>query len=273
MPMISDNEEMLTTRVQFPPSGNEGGNSVSNEFNVTTAIDQCTVFTMLPAKGEKGDKGDPGESAYTIAQGHGFPGTEAQWEELMTETYENAQTAADAAAEASRVSAYVQGIVDEGLGPYYYTKTEADNLFAPKNNTYTKTEIDGMLLALFPIGSVYITITNMNPGNFIGGTWASFGNGRVLMGEGTGEDTNGLSQTFTGGTEGGEYTHTLSVNEIPAHNHSFYRFYSNGEDTGLSSERRENARRTHINTTSTGGGQAHNIVQPYVVVYFWRRIA
>ena len=181
--------------------------------------------------------------------------------------------AADAAAEASRVSAYVQGIVDEGLGPYYYTKTESDNLFAPKNNTYTKTEIDGMLLALFPIGSVYITITNMNPGNFIGGTWASFGIGRVLMGEGTGEDINGLSQTFAGGTEGGEYTHTLTVNEMPAHTHTFYRYLSSGSDTGISSTRHDSDKRTSINTGSTGGGQAHNIVQPYVVVYFWRRIA
>lgn len=267
MPMISDNEEMLTTRVQFPPGGNEGGTSVSNEFNVTTAIDQCTVFTMLPAKGEKGDKGDPGESAYTIAQEHGFPGTEAQWEELMTETYENAQTAADAAAEASRVSAYVQGIVDEGLGPYYYTKTESDERYVKES------EINNKLLGLFPIGSVYITITNMNPGNFIGGTWASFGNGRVLMGEGTGEDINGLSQTFAGGTEGGEYTHTLTVNEMPAHTHTFYRYLSSGSDTGISSTRHDSDKRTSINTGSTGGGQAHNIVQPYVVVYFWRRIA
>lgn len=157
MPMISDNEEMLTTRVQFPPSGNEGGNSVSNEFNVTTAIDQCTVFTMLPAKG---DKGDPGESAYTIAVQHGYRGSEAEWEELMTHTYENAQAAQDAADQANDAKQYVQAIVDQGLGAEYYNKTEVNERLALKananalNDYYTENQINGILSSNYYTKSV-----------------------------------------------------------------------------------------------------------------------
>lgn len=127
---------------------------MANEFNIKTTFDQRTIFTMLPAKGEKGDPGRDGadgQSAYIIAQQHGFPGTEAEWEQLMTETYENAQTAADAAAEARRVSADVQDIVDQGLGPYYYDKGEIDTMVgdlsisvngkANASDVYTKNQI------------------------------------------------------------------------------------------------------------------------------------
>lgn len=41
---------------------------------------------------------------------------------------------------------------------------------------------------IFPVGAVYITYDNNNPGNFLGGTWEQFGQGRTLVGEGTGND-------------------------------------------------------------------------------------
>lgn len=41
---------------------------------------------------------------------------------------------------------------------------------------------------IFPVGAVYITYDNNNPGNFLGGTWERFGQGRTLVGEGTGND-------------------------------------------------------------------------------------
>lgn len=128
---------------------------MANEFNIEAAFDKVTVFTMLPAKGEKGDPGQDGQSAYIIAREHGFPGTEAEWEQLMTETYQNAQTAADAAVEARRVSADVQAIVDQGLGPYYYDKGEIDEMVgnlstavsrkANASDVYTQNQMQGIL--------------------------------------------------------------------------------------------------------------------------------
>lgn len=51
---------------------------------------------------------------------------------------------------------------------------------------------------MWPVGAVYITYNNNNPGNFIGGTWVQFGQGRVLMGQGTGNDGS-TSMSFKSG--------------------------------------------------------------------------
>lgn len=50
--------------------------------------------------------------------------------------------------------------------------------------------------AMYPVGSVYITYNNVNPGTFLGGTWERFGQGRTLVGEGTGNDGS-TSMSFT----------------------------------------------------------------------------
>ncbi|MCB8641970.1 DUF859 family phage minor structural protein, partial [Holdemanella sp. DFI.5.55] len=61
---------------------------------------------------------------------------------------------------------------------------------------------------MYPVGAVYITYNNNNPGNFLGGTWERFGQGRTLVGEGTGNDGS-TSMSFTSNSTGGEYYHTL----------------------------------------------------------------
>ncbi|MBE6159928.1 MAG: hypothetical protein E7157_02650 [Lactobacillales bacterium] len=45
--------------------------------------------------------------------------------------------------------------------------------------------------------------------------------GRVAVGKGTGTDTNSTSKTFTQGLKGGEYSHALSVAELPSHTHTY----------------------------------------------------
>ncbi|MFR6072627.1 MAG: DUF859 family phage minor structural protein, partial [Faecalitalea cylindroides] len=62
---------------------------------------------------------------------------------------------------------------------------------------------------IFPVGAVYITYDKKNPGTFLGGTWEQFGQGRTLVGEGTGNDGS-TSMSFTTGATGGEYTHRLT---------------------------------------------------------------
>lgn len=100
------------------------------------------------------------------------------------------------------------------------------------------------------------------------GEWEPFGAGRVLVGAGT----NG-GRTFTAGNTGGEYKHTLTVNEMPAHTH---------HDKALGNQAGGGATFNYPggygyywgNTTgSAGGGQPHNNMQPYVVVYMWHRVA
>jgi len=145
---------------------------------------------------------------------------------------------------------------------------------------------------LFPIGAVYITYNDNNPGNFLGGTWEQFGQGRTLVGEGTGNDGS-TSMSFTSSGTGGEYKHQLSYFEMPGHVHNEYAMVEGytGWDTFTPlpysmlfrfdrGDYRENVSQCHaarvpLNTftSSEGGSQSHNNIQPFIVTYFWRRVS
>lgn len=132
--------------------------------------------------------------------------------------------------------------------------------------------------AMFPIGAVYITTTNTNPSSFLKGTWEQFGQGRTLIGEGTGDDGTD-SQTFTANSIGGEYKHKLTVDEMPSHNHPRDSMTSGTEMTGYGLTLNgpgfyDRAMVSGSGDTGNKGGDAsHNNVQPYITVYFWKRIA
>ena len=127
----------------------------------------------------------------------------------------------------------------------------------------------------FPIGAVYITATNKNPGTFLGGTWTQFGKGRTLVGVDTSD-----SDFSTALKTGGEKAHTLTIEEMPSHSHKGkVHTATDGHMSGSLSEVRRYSSDVGGNiveetlTNSVGGGKAHNNVPPYVTVYFWRRTA
>jgi hypothetical protein len=123
------------------------------------------------------------------------------------------------------------------------------------------------LSSLYPVGSIYMNASNgTNPATLIGfGTWVAFGAGRVPVGINSG-DTDFDTAEETGGAK----THTLTVNEMPAHTHSVPNSGSqnNSFDSGTTV-----GNDTTGTSGSTGGGSAHNNLQPYIVVYMWKRTA
>lgn len=133
--------------------------------------------------------------------------------------------------------------------------------------------VSSMFNIFYPVGSMYFnTVDGTNPGTLIGfGTWVSAGQGRVLIGAGTGTDVNAEVSTFVATSTGGEYKHQLTVAEMPSHSHEVLTFRFNtasagaGGTTLFQTQSRE--------TTSAGGDQPHNNVQPFVVVYMWERTA
>lgn len=166
--------------------------------------------------------------------------------------------------------------------------------------------ITAVKLAMFPVGSVYITINDNNPALFIGGTWARIGQGRTLIGVGTGTDDNETEQEFQPNESGGEYTHTLSVSEMPAHRHWISGAAwddgndtgrtGNGQDFGVVSDAgsytsydlcKSNGRYVAWAGGAAAGGadgkgtnsangyanDAHANIQPYITVFFWQRTA
>ena len=135
-------------------------------------------------------------------------------------------------------------------------------------------EITAIMAVIYPVGSVYINATDStNPNTLFGfGTWVAFGAGRVPVGKAS-------SGTFgTAGATLGAETRTLTTAEMPAHNHGSYH-YSNdpyrtpSPGSGANTALDGGSYGFNRNGTTTGGGGAHNNIQPSIVVYMWRRTA
>ena len=132
----------------------------------------------------------------------------------------------------------------------------------------------------YPIGTVYETMnSSFNPSTFWGGTWERV-KGKTLVGVDE-DDTDFASSNKTGG----EKTHTLTVNEMPVHNHglagktsgneaSGYSLYpSAGGFTNRALVSSATADKGRMSTYNTGGGASHNNMPPYITVFIWKRTA
>lgn len=126
-----------------------------------------------------------------------------------------------------------------------------------------------ILLAAYPVGSVYISVVSTNPSSLFGGTWSAFGAGRVLVGIDAGQ-----TEFDTVEETGGAKTHTLTTTEIPAHSHVQNRLpTATGAVVGFTVDTSMSGTpsATGTSTATTGDGGAHNNLQPYIVVYFFKR--
>ena len=122
------------------------------------------------------------------------------------------------------------------------------------------------LSSVYPVGSIYTSVAGTNPSTFFGGQWNPYGQGKVMIGvDSTDTDFD------TVGNTGGAKTHTLITDEIPSHTHSMS--IENASGTGSTGSSNGASSFSTVNTSATGGGQAHNNLQPYVVVYMWQRVA
>ena len=147
-----------------------------------------------------------------------------------------------------------------------------------RNLTVTGTITNSSIISLsdvYPVGSIYINASDgTNPGTLLGfGTWVAFGAGRVPVG------IDATQTEFdTAEDVGGAKTHTLSISEIPAHTHYQGSHDSSAGDGGAYNtefirDHSDTANGPNVESSSTGGGSAHNNLQPYIVVYMWKRTA
>lgn len=117
-----------------------------------------------------------------------------------------------------------------------------------------------LMLQAYPIGAVYISYVSTSPSSLFGGTWTPI---------------TGRFPYFNAGTgTGGSNTHTLSVNEMPSHNHYVTSADLNSSGGGtyvpLYGGRSQFG---GVYTTNVGGGKAHNNMPAYQTFYAWRRTA
>lgn len=123
---------------------------------------------------------------------------------------------------------------------------------------------------IYPIGSIYMTVSDTNPFETIKfGVWEKIEN-RFLLAS---------SNIHMNGEIGGEENHTLSINEMPKHSHKM-KYDSIGwtalrQSSGTNGilENNTSSYDGQYSTEEVGNGNAHNNMPPYLAVNMWKRIA
>lgn len=158
------------------------------------------------------------------------------------------------------------------------TITDGSAVFAVRDK-----RMQAMIDMLYPVGTVYATTESVKPEFMNYGTWEQVAQGRTLIGAGTGTDNNNLSMTFKAGDSGGEYNHRLSTDEIPMmyiQSDGFGGLFGQSINGGASIRNEGFAPSNGMsygdraNTLHVGGNDTpHNNIQPYLVVYIFKRVA
>lgn len=155
-------------------------------------------------------------------------------------------------------------------------KFKKSNLLKEVNSDVSELQgiISGLLDWFYPIGTIYETTssdldttTKMN--THFGGTWEAYGSGRVLVGKSADTEFDTIGET------GGEKTHTLTTAEMPSHTHTMNNntlVNRNIAGTG-GSQGATTVLASTISMNPSGGDGPHNNLQPYIVVYRYRRTA
>ena len=126
--------------------------------------------------------------------------------------------------------------------------------------------VDVITDIVYPVGAIYMSMNNTDPSLLFGGTWLPLED-RFLLGA-----ESNLDSTLSGAT-GGERSHTLTVDEMPSHNHNMtFRGSYPLSGKGNAAIGYDGSSNKYI-TSYTGGDQPHNNMPPYLVVYMWKRTA
>ena len=128
----------------------------------------------------------------------------------------------------------------------------------------------------YPVGAIFTTtVAYANSAAVVtaigGTTWTAFGAGKVLVGVDS-SDTDFDTVEETGGAK--TDSHTLTTDEIPSHRHQISHT-NQGDAFGGTPAVSVQSGSPNKYTEYTGGGSAHthDIVQPYITVYMWKRTA
>ena len=139
------------------------------------------------------------------------------------------------------------------------------NIYATATND---AGVNELLEKVYPIGSIYMSIVDNSPQNFLGGTWERIED-KFLLSAGT---------SYMAGSEGGSAEHTLTIDEMPSHKHQLESgvgvdWSDQGATTSPISFLPEISNGRNIESKAVGGGLPHNNMPPYLAVYMWKRTA
>ena len=120
---------------------------------------------------------------------------------------------------------------------------------------------------VYPVGSIYQSMSATSPASTIGGTWTQLKT--FLYGSTTAKQT------------GGEATHKLTVNEMPAHKHHITNKPAGNNIAsnvpyqigGAGLDYSNTFIDKYVESAGGGGDQAHNNLPPYTTCFIWYRTA
>ena len=95
--------------------------------------------------------------------------------------------------------------------PTDYIKYDEDTAVDSNNIDTNYIHRSELINLIYPVGSIYMSVNNVSPQTFLGGTWVAWGNGRVPLAVGNNGETNYTASEMTGGSE----------NSVAEHNHAF----------------------------------------------------
>ena len=154
-------------------------------------------------------------------------------------------------------------------------------------------------LNIYPVGSIYFSVKNVNPGTLFGGIWVAWGGGRVPVGVNTSdsefsavEKTGGSkylqshTHTFTGTSvtaTGGSHSHTLAEGVVAMPSDDDGGEVGTIDGTGnfdvpvnllvdTDSGSHSHTFTAKGTNSNTGSGSSQNL-QPYITCYMWKRTA
>lgn len=121
------------------------------------------------------------------------------------------------------------------------------------------------LYNVWPVGSIYISVVNINPSTYFGGTWEVFGTGRCLVGVDTSQSEFNTVMKTGGSKYLQQHKHGLRVTLNMTQTAGNERALVVGGGSAWSIN-------DTYQMTNVGDGTSGNL-QPYITVYMWKRVS
>ena len=148
---------------------------------------------------------------------------------------------------------------------------------------------------IYPVGSIYLTVSDANPSTLFGGTWVRWGKGRAIVGENSSDsDFTPVEHTY-GSKNFQKHSHCVSINDTTGltgtltfktyssatscEGDMFVQTWSDSGVTPSGTSKDKNvtisvdANHKHTGTIDEHGTGTCGNLQPYIVCYTWKRTA
>lgn len=159
-----------------------------------------------------------------------------------------------------------------------------DGYSTSSTDGYSAHYINQRLDAMYPVGSIYMSVNSTNPSTLFGGTWEQLEDRFLIGASSTYTAGNTGGDTNTGAASGNTGSTTLTINQIPSHTHTAKGNLLGGVGTAQANLRTDGGSWTYsssvLNNTGGGKGHTHTLnnhthtnMPPYLAVYMWKRVA